>query len=158
NRIEALTKRLVAGKISYPEWATMVQPELKAMHTGLAEIAIGGRTQWTATEAGRLGQRLRMLYSKLEGLGLAWEQGLVSGDELLNRIGMAVQAGRGTYEGLFRGMMGDIGMTEEMRVLGEAHHCSGCPPFCGYWARFGTLPAIGDSACLSNCACTFEYR
>lgn len=155
-RITFLTRRLNNGTITYPAWATQVQGELKAMHTGLAHIAIGG--EWSSTPAGRLGARLRMLYEKLNGLGLEWEQGLVSPAQMLARMGMAVQAGRGTYEGMFRGMMLDTGMTEEMRVLGAAAHCADCPPISGFWTSIGSLPGIGDSACLSRCACSFDYR
>lgn len=99
-----------------------------------------------------------MLYSKLEGLGLDWEAGRITGAEMQNRIGMAVQAGRGTYEGLFRGMMMDTGKTEEMRVLHGNAHCDDCPPISGYWAEIGSLPGIGDSACLSRCLCGMDYR
>jgi hypothetical protein len=158
NRIDWLTRRLINGNIDYPTWATLVQPELKAMHTGLAEIAIGGRSEWNATMAGRLGVRMRMLYQRLNDLGLEWERGEVSDAQILNRIGMAVQSGRGTFEGMIRGMMMDAGATEEMRVLGAAAHCEDCPPISGFWAEIGTLPGIGDSACLSNCACTFVYK
>ncbi len=158
NRIAWLTRRLVSGNISYPSWATLVQQELKAMHTGLAEIAIGGSSQWDATMAGRLGARMRTLYARLNDLGLEWERGEVSGPQILNRIGMAVQSGRGTFEGMIRGLMMDSGFTEEMRVLGAAAHCDDCPPISGFWAEIGSLPGIGDSACLSNCACSFVYR
>lgn len=157
-RIERLTKQLISGDITLPEWRTVVQRELKAANTGLAELAIGGRSEWNATQAGRLGQRLRFLYDRLNNLELEWEQGLVSPEQLLNRIGMAVEYGRGTYEAMVRGMMMDAGLQEEMRTLGPTAHCTDCPPISGYWAEIGSLPGIGDSACLSNCACSFEYR
>lgn len=157
-RLARLTQRFIAGRIDYPTWRVAIQAELKAMHTGLAQIAIGGTENWGPAQAGRLGARLRFLYRKLNALGLEVEQGLVSDAELLNRIAMAVEAGRGTFEGMRRGLMLDAGMSEEKRVLGDTAHCSDCPPISGFWAMIGSLPGIGESACLSNCACTFVYR
>lgn len=157
-RMARLTQRYIAGRIDFPTWRVAVQAELKAMHTGLAQIAIGGTEQWGPAQAGRLGARLRFLYGKLNSLGLEVEHGSVSDAELLNRIAMAVESGRGTFEGMRRGLMFDAGMSEEQRVLGAAAHCTDCPPLSGYWAPIGSLPGIGDSLCLSNCACTFTYR
>lgn len=157
-RIGRLTEQMINGKISFPAWATTVQPELKAMHTGLANIAIGGRENFDNVMAGRLGGRMHMLYDKLNGAGLAWERGEVTGPQMMERMRLATEAGRGTYEGMRRGVMMDTGATEEMRVLGGARHCEDCPPLAGFWAPIGSLPGIGDSACLSNCVCDFEYR
>lgn len=156
--LQSVTQRLINGEINLPAWATTVQRELKVMHTGLSEIAIGGKAEWSLSQSGRLGARLRMLYEKLNGLALGWEQGLVSPAQMLARTDMAVQAGRGTYEGMFRGMMRDSGMTEEMRTLGATVHCSDCPPLAGHWEPIGTLPGIGDTQCLSRCSCSFDYR
>lgn len=156
--MRSLTQQLIDKKIDFPTWMTTIRPELKVMHTGLAEIAIGGKSQWDLKQAGRLGARLRMLYDKLNGLGLEWENGTVSEAQLLARVDMAVQAGRGTFEGVIRGQMKDMGKTEEMRVLHSNNSCADCPPLSGYWAPIGSLPEIGSSACLSRCACTFDYR
>lgn len=155
----AETQALIDGRITFEAWITELRDELRAMHTALSEIAIGGRSQWGAVEAGRLGQRLRQQYDYLGRLGRDVESGYQKLDgTLLNRVGLFVESGRGTFEGMKRGLMMDIGMTEEMRVLHPAQHCADCPPLAGYWAEIGSLPGIGETACLSNDACTFDYR
>jgi hypothetical protein len=60
-------------------------------------------------------------------------------------------------------------MEEELRVLGEADHCSteddpdgdreGCLELAALgWQPIGTLPKIGESVCIVNCHCRFAYR
>lgn len=153
------TWSLINKRISFETWITELRAELKAMHTGLAEIAIGGNSQWGAVEAGRLGARLRQQYMYLDRLGREVESGFQKLDgTLLNRVGLFVESGRHTYENMRRGMMMDVGFTEEMRTLGPSHHCNDCPPISGFWAPLGSLPALGDTACMSNCACTYQFR
>lgn len=154
-----LTERFKRGEISFEAWITQIRDEIKGMHTALTQVAIGGSAQWSPREAGRLGARLRNEYDYLGQLGRQIEAGLQPLDGALNnRVGLFVESGRGTYEGMRRGMMADDGMKEEMRVLGAAHHCEDCPPISGEWQPIGTLPEIGDTACLANCGCSFEYR
>lgn len=159
NRIDWITRRLINGRIDYPGWATLVQQELKAENVGLAQLAIGGGDMWDATTAGRLGQRMRLLYQKLTDLGLEWERGEVSPRQMLNRIGMAVHAARGTYEGMIRGVMLDAGYDMERNVLADgAHHCGECPALTEQgWVELGTLPMIGDRECMTRDMCSMEY-
>lgn len=154
-----LTQQFIDGHISFEGWITQFRDEIKAMHTAMAQIAIGGTEQWGPVEAGRLGARLRQQYDYLGQLGLQIENGSQALDgTLLNRVRLFVESGRGTFEGMRRGMMEDGGMSEEMRVLGLAAHCIDCPPISGFWMPIGMLPNIGDSACMANCACSFDYR
>lgn len=154
-----LTQQFKDRKISFESWITQMRDEVKGMHTALAQIGIGGTRQWGPADAGRLGARLRQQYDYLTQLGLQVESGhqLLDGT-LDNRVGLFIESGRGTYEGMRRGLMADTGMTEEMRVLHSTNSCIDCPPLSDYWAPIGTLPGIGESQCVSNCACTFEYR
>ena len=125
----------------------------------MTQVAIGGKEGWSPREAGRLGARLRNQYDYLGQLGRQVEAGLQPLDGRLdNRVGLFIESGRGTYEGMRRGMMADDGLTEEMRVLGAAAHCTDCPPISGTWEPIGSLPGIGDTACMANCACSMEFR
>lgn len=47
----------------------------------------------------------------------------------------------------------------ERRIMGcETGACSECEGLSQRgWVKFGTLPAIGDTICKSNCKCKFEY-
>jgi hypothetical protein len=153
------TRDLIDRRITVGTWINELRGELEAMHTALAEIAIGGSEEWGAIEANRLRTRLTQQTAYLGRLGREVESGLQKLDgTLLNRVGLFVEAGRATFEGMRRALMIDAGMTEEMRVLHSAHHCLDCPPLSGSWEPIGSLPAIGDTQCLANCACTMEYR
>jgi hypothetical protein len=157
-RLARITQRFIADRIDYPTWRVAIQAELKAMHTGLAQIAIGGAENWGPAQAGRLGARLRFLYGKLNALGLEVEQGLVSDAELLNRISMAVEAGRGTFEGMRRGLFFDAGFEVERNILAGENHCSECPELTERgWVPIGTLPMIGDRQCLTRDKCSMDY-
>lgn len=153
------TRDLINREITISTWINELRGELDAMHTALAEIAIGGSEQWGAVEADRLRTRLTQQTAYLGRLGREVESGFQTLDgTLLNRVGLFFEAGRATFENMRRALMMDIGMTEEMRVLHPAKHCADCPDYAGVWEPIGTLPAIGDTPCMANCACTFEYR
>jgi len=75
------------------------------------------------------------------------------------RAGMYAEAGRGTYEEARAEAMKASGKTEERRLLGIADHCSDCVAEANKgWQPIGTLRAIGDSLCKSNCHCRKEFR
>ena len=70
------------------------------------------------------------------------------------------QAPRGTFEEMRRRYeRTSNGMTLERRILGAADHCDDCLEAAALgWQPIGTLPAIGDSRCMTNCHCEFDYR
>lgn len=75
------------------------------------------------------------------------------------RSQMYAEAARGTYYNELGKLLGGTGITQERRVLGVAEHCVDCVEYAGRgWQPLGSLPVLGDSRCLVNCRCTFEYR
>jgi hypothetical protein len=160
--LRKLTQRYINGKVNSSEWFLGVDKLLTQMHSGAAQIAVGGKGQMLKSPVflGRLGARVREQKAYLRGLEREVYEGKQKLDgRLLARIEMFGDAGVGTYENMRRGMMmGDRGIAEESRRLGYAKHCGDCPPLAGYWAPIGTLPEIGASQCLSRCHCRFIYR
>lgn len=62
------------------------------------------------------------------------------------------------YQNADRAAHDIAGFGQERRVLGFAEHCPDCVNETAKgWQPIGTLRAIGDSVCLSNCRCHFEY-
>ncbi len=103
-RVRSISEKFVAGEIDLPAWQTQIQAEIKGAHTAMSEIASGGRAQFTATQAGRLGIRLREQYKYLNEFGLAIDRGDVAlGDGLIARSELYAEAERATYEGIRRG-------------------------------------------------------
>lgn len=75
-----------------------------------------------------------------------------------NRIRMYGTATYTVFENVDR-MITQGFVTAERRFLGFAEHCQDCiNEAAKKWQLPGTLREIGDSQCLSNCRCHFEYK
>ncbi|HLE52711.1 MAG TPA: hypothetical protein VI755_11650 [Anaerolineales bacterium] len=160
-RINVLTKSLVDGQISLAEWQSGMLEQVKLAHTASAASARGGWAQMSQSDWGAAGRLIRTQYDFLRN----FSDQIASGEQLLNgtalvRADMYGDAARGTFEEMRRRYERTMnGMEFERRVLGEADHCPDCLDYAAEgWQPIGTLPAIGDSICLTNCHCTFEYR
>lgn len=158
-RVRAISEQFVSGEINLPSWQTRVQAEIKGGHIAMAEIASGGKAQFTPTQAGRVGQRLRTQYTYLNQFGLGVEQGLIEkGPKLVARAELYAEGLRATYEGMRRGNMMDAGFEMERSILGAADSCDECAEQEAQdWVPIGTLVPIGERQCLVNCRCEMEY-
>ena len=157
--LDDLANQLRNREISLADWQLQMRNEIRNMHNAAAMVAKGGRNQMTYADWGRVGQRLRFQYGKLDD----WARDIASGkapiDGRLNwRARLYGQAARGTYEQQRRAMAAEKGNDEEMRILHAKESCNGCIAIAGYWAPIGTLPDIGSQECSTNDMCTFEYR
>jgi hypothetical protein len=158
--LDALANQLRNREISLADWQLQMRNEMRNMHNAAAMVAKGGRDQMTFADWGRVGQRLRFQYGKLDD----WAKDIASGKvkldgRLAQRAKLYGQAVRGTYEQQRRAMAAEKGNDEEIRILNAKESCSDCIEYAGEgWQPIGTLPVIGDSICNTNCKCTFEYR
>jgi hypothetical protein len=84
--------------------------------------------------------------------------GALSEAQIAARFDMYANAVSGTYWDANRDTHDAMGDSEERRILNPAEHCDDCLAAAGHWEPVGTLPSIGESQCLSNCQCEFEYR
>lgn len=158
--MKALTQQLIDGTLSIADWQLDMMEQIKILHTSSAAAARGGWAQMTQSDWGFVGQKIRAQYEYLQNFALEIQNGkqLLNGSALV-RAELYGQAGRGTYEDMRRRAEALLnGMTEEMRVLGEADHCEDCLNYAGTWAPINTLPRIGDSICIVNCHCKFRFR
>lgn len=159
--MRALTEQLIAvpPTISLDQWQVDMMREIKQANISASAAARGGWAQMTQSDWGAVGQQVRTQYDYLRNFA----NEIASGKQRLNgsalvRADLYGQAARGNFEEMRRRMAKLEGMTDEMRVLGEADHCDDCLSAAGHWAPIGTLPRIGDSQCVTNCRCTFKYR
>jgi hypothetical protein len=160
DRLARLTAQLRAGALDVPTWQAQFAQELKLTHLATATAAKGGVAQMAPADWGRVGQQLRVQYGFLRGFAAD----VASGKQPLDgraesRARLYGQAARATYEETRRGIQRERG-GQERRVLHSAREsCADCVSYAGRgWAPVGSLPAIGESACRSNCRCTLEYR
>lgn len=157
--IGKITERLIDGKINTAEWTLRMRDEIRAGHRAAAMLANGGKM--TPSQLGRLGATLRAQYDYLSRFSAQIDSGSVTLDgRLAARAKMYAQAIRVSYENQVRAREQGVRRSEERRVLNaEAESCSDCIAYAAVgWVPAGTLPAIADSICLSNCHCHFEFR
>lgn len=159
--LEELAQALKDGKISLTEWQAAMREYLKQQYTVATMLAKGGAENVTPSDWGYMGSLLKKQYGYLDGFvqdiannPKAWLTG-----RLDVRMNMYKESAYAAYEDINRREMTNVGMDEERRLLGEADHCPDCLyEFKRGWQPIGTLAAIGDSVCTTNCKCTFEYR
>ncbi len=158
--IDALANQLRNREISLAEWQTGMRDQIKAMHLNTAMAAHGGRQNITQADWGRAGQQIRAQYEYLDKFAKDIASGKVKLDGRLNvRAKLYGEAARGTHEQERRRASARAGLTEERRILHAKESCTDCITYAGYsWRPIGTLPPIGQSACRTNCQCTFSYR
>lgn len=158
-KIKADAELFTSGKISHDEFFVRLETDIKRMHSGVAQIASGGKAQMTNTLNGRLGSRVRQQLSYLQKFERA-----VANDEfpltgVVNRAMLYADSAVGTYEGMRQGLMVDSGMTEAKNMLGDAIHCSECPELSarGY-IPINEMPPVGSRECGPRDRCSVEYR
>jgi len=110
--LDALANRLRNREISLADWQLQMRNEIRTMHSNAAMVAKGGRAQMTQADWGRVGQRLRFQYGKLDD----WAAQIAKGEAPLNgrlnqRAKLYGQASRGTYEQQRRAMAAATGQS-----------------------------------------------
>jgi hypothetical protein len=158
--MRSLGGQLQDGKIDLTEWRDATREQLKILHATQAAKAVGSFDQMSQVEWGRVGGKLKFQYARLENLAVQIDDGTQPLDgRFAQRVAMYAQSGYATFAETERSSAADRGMTEERRVLGNAEHCDDCVEYAAQgWQPLGTLPRIGDSVCLVNCRCHFEFR
>ena len=152
-----------AGRLTLNELKIALKNEIKRLGSTQAALANGGFAQMTLSDWGFVGSELKKQYNYAKGFIADIAKGKYgyppSGGAFENRLRLYAQAGRGIGEQMTRRRMLKQGMTQERRVLGAADHCPDCLDYASRgWQAIGTLPRIGDSVCVTNCRCGFEYK
>lgn len=159
-RMNNLTEQLVGSKISLAEWQSGMMEQIKIAHVAAAASSNGGWAQMSQADWGAAGRMIRDQYDFLRNFAGEIADGTQALDgRALVRADMYGDAPRRTFEEMRRRSERiNNGMTLERRRLGAADHCTDCLDAADLgWQPIGTLPAIGDSVCLTRCHCRFEY-
>ena len=160
NQARANAASYRAGSISLDEWEASMRQIVKDTHLLNTVAARGGFDQMTDTEYGRIGAVVREQYAYLDQFTAGIANGAVPLDGRFDvRAAMYADAGRGTYEGDVAAQQQEVGATEERSVLHPADHCEDCLAEAAKgWQPLGTLIPIQQRQCLTNDACTMDYR
>jgi len=157
------TRRLQAGDIGLQQWHDEGADKLRRLYWLAAVMAFGGMAR------GVLPQERGLVIPHIGFQLRAWEnlaKEIATSPAVLKSRAFArgIMYGRGAsavYQNARRGFFERVlRYDEERRVLGIVErHCVDCPSISERgWQKAGSLPAIGDSACRSYCACHFEFR
>jgi hypothetical protein len=138
----------------------MTGATVKETHVMMAAAAVGGINGLSASDLGYIGNLVKAQYTYLRGMTKDIYSGSQAIDgSLVARVALYTQAARGSYEEMSRREASQAGITEERRILGPADHCQDCVSQARKgWQPAGVLNPIGDSQCMANCHCTFDFR
>lgn len=156
--IETNTQRMIDGKITLTDWQHRVAKDIKDANKVAILAGRGGKNAMEQSDWGRLGGRGTFQYSKLNNFAQEIFDGKLTPKQVMMRAKQYARSARTLYFDGQRAAKSAAGYAEEMRVLSPAEHCDDCPGLAGYWAPVGTLPAIGQTQCMTNCKCTMRYR
>lgn len=156
-----LAGQLRDGSITIQQWYDGMRNRMKYTHTLVGSIARGGWKQMSQADWGRIGAMSRRQYEYLNNFARQLAAGTLTLDgRLIVRAGMYANAAWTTYQENVRIMAAENGYRQERRVLNPAaQHCEDCIEEADRgWQPIGELRPIGDSKCIVNCACRFEFK
>jgi hypothetical protein len=96
-KLRRYTQMLSDGNLTLDQWQASVREAIKAAHIQNAIIGKGGRDNMTASDYGKVGQRLRQEYAYLQGFASDLLEQRVSLPMALARIGLYAESSRGSY-------------------------------------------------------------
>jgi hypothetical protein len=159
-QLKDYTRRLSDGSITIDQWQGSVREAIKAAHIQAAVLGQGGRNALSASDYGRMGQKLRQEYRYLERFVRDLLDGSVSSAHALNRVGLYAESVRSSYWEGTTVRQEQQGYSLMRRILdGQAQHCQDCIGFSRKGiVPIGSLPLPGQRCqCQSNCKCRVEY-
>ncbi len=155
------TNQLRAGNLTVQQWYDGMRGLMKTGHTMAGAIANGGWKQMTPADWGKIGAITKQQYKWLNRFAQQLSSGtLILDGSVVARAGMYANAAYATYQESVRVRAIKLSYREEIRILNpSAKHCSDCEDEASKgWVPIGTLRVIGDSQCISNCQCRFDFR
>jgi len=159
-QLKDYTRRLSDGSITIDQWQGSVREAIKMAHIQASVLGQGGRDAMSASDYGRVGQKLRQEYRYLERFVRDMLNGAVSSAHALNRIGLYAESVRSSWwEGVEVRQRSQGYSLMRRKLDPQAQHCQNCIQ---YAARgivpIGSIPLPGQRcACRVRCRCTVEY-
>ena len=147
--------------LSPKDFAAFFKEEVKREYVRQYLLGAGGREQMTASDWGKIGNMVKEQYKYLKGFEKDLATKEMTPEQIAARAEMYINSAREAYETAHKQNASELGLTEELWVLGVAEHCEDCLGFAGQgWQPAGTFPTPGAGAtqCLTNCQCHKAYR
>lgn len=166
-RIESLgstlrryTQMLADGNITLQQWQESTRESIKTAHIQAAIIGKGGKDNMTASDYGRIGQRLRQEYAYLQRFTQDLLEQRVSVPMALARIKLYASSVKGSYWQGTELRQQEQGYGLMRRILDPmANHCDDCIRYSRMGNKpIGSLPLPGQRCeCGANCKCSVQY-
>lgn len=145
----------VAQKLT--EWSSGMLDKIKSVQLISSALALGGvdKLKEKATD---VKANIKEQYKYLDNFVKEVQKAGIVDGTLSSRSAMYAGAGSATYEVDRRQAKEDAGFVSEIRVITSEESCDDClAETAKGWSPIGSLRKIGDSQCLVNCKCYFEY-
>lgn len=163
SRIESLTRAMYEGTIAPSVYAEQMRTQLRRLHLQNAALGAGGWDRLRPADYGRIGQRLREDYGRINRLSTDVQSGNATIAQALNRANGYVGNSRIAFWETERAAQSTPEPGKviiERRVLGAHKSCRDCLNYyAAGWQPIGVLPLPALScACGTNCKCRMERR
>ncbi len=158
--VSAQANALRSGDIALSDWQLSMADMVIMMQLASGIMAAGGLDRLNDDDREIIEDNRETQLGYLLAFALAIQSGEQKMDgRLARRSMMYAFAGRGVYHDVERERVRVSGFTEERRIRTARDSCTDCVDFENRgWQPIGSLPRIGESICLVNCLCFFEYR
>lgn len=151
--------RLQAGSMTVKAWELEMRAQIRAVHLLSAAIAQGGKSHLSPAVMNQIAYLTQKQYAYLNAFAMQIPKGQPINGRFFQRIEMYINASRNTTEETRRRIFEQAGYDEEKNLLGDAEHCEACVEATDAgWVPLGSLPAIGERLCLTNCVCEIIFR
>jgi len=159
--LSVLAEQLRSGAINVSQWEASMRDYLRQEYTTAMVLAKGGRENITQSDWGYMGSSLKKQYAYLSNFAKEisanpekWMNGRLDA-----RMNLYKESAYAALED-FRQREAKLNGFDEERAI--RHASESCPDCIAReaqgWQPIGTLPPIGDSQCIANCKCEWEFR
>lgn len=156
-RLANIAGQKVRGEINSPAWFVASREEIKRMHTALAMVAQGGKSEMGVKEWGVVGNKIRSEIDYLKGFQRAMERGELSDAQILARAIQYGDAAWATYQkGVFNLEKQSGTQYVQWSLDPSAEHCDGCLSSEGIHP-IDKAPELGSNECGGRCRCSYEF-
>jgi len=145
-KLRRYTQMLSDGNLTLDQWQASVREAIKTVHIQNAIIGKGGRDNMTASDYGKIGQRLRQEYAYLQGFASDLLEQRASLPMALARVGLYAESSRGSYWQGTELRQQEQGYSLMRRILDpQAQHCDDCVRYATRWSCRNWFSSIARS-------------
>lgn len=160
-RLQALTRSLISGNLSLPEWEMQFARDLKNAHLRLAMLAAGGKERMTQAHYGAVGYELKRQYAFLDKFAHDLAAGKLTPKQAIARASSYGQSGKIAFHRAEKIARKREGFNVAKRLLDpQAQHCNSCIAHQrSQWIPIDQIVEPGTRCeCQNNCRCRVIYQ